>query len=747
MARSTEKTLVWIIRLCAGGILALPLLVTWNTMFPFIFGKMTAFRILVDIAGAAWVVLLIQNPSYRPPWRHPVIIATTLFIGSLVLTMFTGVDPWRSFWSTQERMTGVLSFVHFWALVLMLPSTLKTWREWRLLFFVSLIVNAIVNMYGVMAPREVGQVVVSTLGNPIYVGVYALLHIFMGMFLVFFEKKRLIQAVLAGSIALNLWMIVIAGSRSVLYSLLAALAVFVIFFIFSFFSSSKRMRKSLLAGFGILLVLGGIAVAWLKTEEGRAWGITNLPYTINRAFYGSSASNEDRFALWKIGLIGFRDRPLFGWGWENYRTIYEKHLVPRPFMDQWYDRSHNQIIDILALTGIVGTVSYGAMWCLILFALLKIFLKIDDQRVRFGAASLLAFFLSYFLQNLTIFDSPAPLILYFFILAFVVFFSQKQGLQRMSEERGGRPSIPNAIVILPIAALFLLCIYFFNIAPFLRSSEGVKGIFLLTSDPRRGAELLKKSLSTRSFANSELLVQEANSIEAVWDSPDFSLESGEKVQLLRFFEEKYESYLLKRNNPNNIQHYIRFTSMLINLYGLTADKSYLEKAERVLSIAKEVSPQRYEVYAQFAWLAIIQDEGEKARDYATQALTVVSDKERPMAIWIFAHAAFLTRDVRQGFESLEKAAEGDFAIYEVSNLAVPLALAVSNEDRQYLAKAIEYIDRATEKNPKDIFFQSAKVIIYEKAGKKRESQELFETIKNQNPDAARQILELKKQGE
>jgi len=130
MSQSTEKVLVWIIRICSGAILFLPVLVTWQTMFPFIFGKMIFFRLFVEIALGAWLLLSLYKKEYRVQWRHPITVGLSLFIGVLTLTMFTGVDFWNSFWSDQERMTGVLTFIHFWVWYLIIVHTFRVWSEW-----------------------------------------------------------------------------------------------------------------------------------------------------------------------------------------------------------------------------------------------------------------------------------------------------------------------------------------------------------------------------------------------------------------------------------------------------------------------------------------------------------------------------------------------------------------------------------------------------------------------------------------
>ena len=68
-----EKYLVWIIKLSISGLLITPLLVSPQTIFPFVVGKALWFRSLVIIATTAFLVLKIKYKKDKP-YISPVII-------------------------------------------------------------------------------------------------------------------------------------------------------------------------------------------------------------------------------------------------------------------------------------------------------------------------------------------------------------------------------------------------------------------------------------------------------------------------------------------------------------------------------------------------------------------------------------------------------------------------------------------------------------------------------------------------
>jgi O-antigen ligase len=113
---------------------------------------------------------------------------------------------------------------------------------------------------------------------------------------------------------------------------------------------------------------------------------------------------------------GVKERPILGWGQENYSIVYGKYSDARvPTFDAWSDRVHNIIFDQLIAGGFMG-----------LFAYLSIFatvLRMLWQRNTFSLseqALLSGLFAAYFFQNLFFYDTTASYILFGTVLAYIV---------------------------------------------------------------------------------------------------------------------------------------------------------------------------------------------------------------------------------------------------------------------------------------------------------------------------------------
>src|SRR5438270_363442 len=82
------------------------------------------------------------------------------------------------------------------------------------------------------------------------------------------------------------------------------------------------------------------------------------------------------YLLVNVGLAAsFRDRPLLGYGPENHNLVWGQHFDPKIYRLETdiYDRTHNQFLEVIATTGIVGTAAFLAIWVAIGMTLVRAF--------------------------------------------------------------------------------------------------------------------------------------------------------------------------------------------------------------------------------------------------------------------------------------------------------------------------------------------------------------------------------------
>jgi len=414
-----EKALRFLVLACVFALPFLALYVSRTMFFPFITGKNFAFRILVEIALSGWIVLALLNPAYRPK-KQWLLWAFAALVAIMATADLFGVYPHKSFWSNYERMDGFVTLAHLFAYFLVASSVLNTERLWRAFWHTSLAVAGLVSLIGIMQLLGMVQINQSgtrldaRLGNATYAGVYMLFHIAIAALMlarawVNDPRNRVTLAWVYGiSMALNFIVLFYTETRGAILgvvggALLAALLLAIV-------SGEKRLRQGAAAlAFGIVLFAGG---AWLARDSAFVHGIPPLRRAVTSF---EDASNDARLMNWAMAWQGFQERPILGWGHENYAAVFDSRYNPDMFgQEPWFDRTHNIVFDWLIAGGILGLLAYLSLYVLALLALWR-----NSAFAPYERAILTGLFGGYFFYLLFTFDNILSYILFVSVLAYI----------------------------------------------------------------------------------------------------------------------------------------------------------------------------------------------------------------------------------------------------------------------------------------------------------------------------------------
>ncbi|MDO8514672.1 MAG: O-antigen ligase family protein [bacterium] len=444
-----EKALRWLI---IGGIFALtlvPFIVSASLFFPYITGKNFAFRIIVEIIGGAWLTLALLYPQYRPR-RSWIFAAFALFVLVIGVADAFGVYPFKSFWSNYERMDGWVTLAHLLVYLYVAASMMTTEVLWRRLFQTSLALSACLAVYGFLQVAGISALgaggaagltarIDATFGNPIYLAVYMLFHIFIAVWLwsQMWEERG-------------------HGKRlplSLLYALVIGLDVVALFFTGTRGTMIGLVGGTLLSAFLLVLFArpaSGVArtspVAWriavgyvvfIVVVAGSFWAVRDAAWVervgfLNRLATISTSDNpvKARFINWSIAWQGVKERPILGWGQENYAIVFDKYYDPRMYaQEQWFDRVHNIIFDWLVAGGFLGLLSYLSIFAAALFALWRpsgergsteaSAPNVKGRFSLFERALFTGLLAGYFFHNFFVFDNITSYILFASVLAYI----------------------------------------------------------------------------------------------------------------------------------------------------------------------------------------------------------------------------------------------------------------------------------------------------------------------------------------
>ena len=92
---------------------------------------------------------------------------------------------------------------------------------------------------------------------------------------------------------------------------------------------------------------------------------------------------------WRAAIDGFKDRPLLGYGPENHNLVWSAHLDPGIYRldTDIYDRTHNQYLELLATTGLIGTLAFLGIWLAIAVTLIRAY---RDERLSASSLAILS---------------------------------------------------------------------------------------------------------------------------------------------------------------------------------------------------------------------------------------------------------------------------------------------------------------------------------------------------------------------
>ncbi|MFH1947493.1 MAG: O-antigen ligase family protein [Candidatus Magasanikbacteria bacterium] len=601
-----QKKLEYLIKILIGATFFVPLIIIPGSyIFPFIVPKIIWFRTLVMLMLGVYLLLLSSNWQKYCPKLNFLNIVVLLFYLSFAISTFTGVDWYRSFWDNHERMLGLFTITHYVLYYFITTSVVKGWDEWKWLMRVFLFAGGLVMFTGflqtyvnhdLLLNGGVTARVSATLGNSIYFSGYGLFLMFVGFLLAIKEyaKKGSLRlcsgwfwfAVIVG--LLSFWGVFGGGTRGALLGLITGLGILMISYLFSL-KEHKKIRR----GLGGLIILGiilmGLLFNFRQTDFVKS--IPAVGRLVNTQIFGGTAST--RIMAWSIAVDAWQERPIFGWGPNNYYYAYNKYyrseFLEHGWGETWFDNAHSVVMNTLAVQGGVGIILYFGIYIVAIIMLWKKYRArdIDAHIVSVGSAFLIAHLISL----VTVFENPTSYLYFFFFLAFVNSAVSRQPSAVSNEMKNSKPFSWGLTVI--VAFIILLLIYSTNINP----ARANKATLVAIRNLQAG----------RNFVDSYDVATSIPSPHIDDIRNDFSntsaqviIQSMQKNENIKIAEMLYDltSGELKKNidlHPLDIRIHIRLAQLLMSGAQIKRDISLLSESERLLEYALSQSPKRQQI--------------------------------------------------------------------------------------------------------------------------------------------------------
>lgn len=473
----------------------IPLYVANSLFFPFITGKGFAFRILVEIAFFAWMLLAYSDKKYRPTFSW-VFVAYGAFVTWMFIADLFAVNAHKALWSNFERMDGWITMIHVFLFFVVTGAVLtadKLWRNWWLTFLGA---SALVTLYcllqlsGNLEIHQGGVRVDGTFGNAAYLAAYLLFTVAMAIWQAI-ESRGFLRYSLFFLAALEVILIFMTATRGAVLGLVAGAGMGAFLWMLE---SGKKSRN--VAG-GILI---GIIVVSLGFYMIRDSAFVKSDPTLARV---SSISVKDlsvRSTLWGMALSGVAERPITGFGQEGFNYVFNTYYKPSLYAQEpWFDRAHDVFIDWLVAGGIPGFLLFIALFVTTAITLYK------REASRAERVLVLAALTAYAIQAIVVFDNLFTYVPLAAILATAHATSSKRWKRVDAVGEATEPVLQVAVPLVAVVAIAI--VWTVNIPNISAASELVRALSLQSNDISPNVSLFQQALAENTYATQEIREQ------------------------------------------------------------------------------------------------------------------------------------------------------------------------------------------------------------------------------------------------
>lgn len=605
-----------------GGLFLVPIIpfiVTGTMFFPFIVGKAFFFRILVEIIFGAYLLLAILEPSYRPKLSF---ITKSIGVFALVILVadLLGENPFKSFWSNFERMEGYVLILHLAIYYVVATGVFRKISDWDRWFSTSLLASLVVSIYslaqifGVVTINQGGVRVDATFGNSTYLAIYLVFHIFLALYMLAKSKKGTWQMwVYSGLVLLETVILYYTATRGAILGLIGGLLVTGIIVVIKE-KENKRLRRISFYPLGGIFVVVALFILVRNTSFVQQSPVLSRFATLSP----SEIKTQGRYFVWPMAIKGVAERPLLGWGQENFNYVFNKNYDPRMYaQEQWFDRTHNIVLDWLIAGGVLGFLSYASLYFALLYCLWK-----GNQMSTIEKALFTGMVSAYVFHNMFVFDNLVSYVMFFSVLGFVHTSYVKE------HKEVSVSKVPSSVTynyaIVPVVIIFTaLFVYYVNVPAILANKTLIQAMG--TRDALgidKNLSLFKKALLYNSTGSDEVLEQLVQMSSQIASSAQVSDQT--KQNLFKFTQESLANKIKK--TPNDARYYV-FAGGFFNRI------NQQDLAIQYLNRARELSPKKQTIIFELGAAYLAKGDAVKAMELFKQAYDLEQDSPESQIIY------------------------------------------------------------------------------------------------------------------
>lgn len=478
-----------------------PLVLFPNTSEVFEFNKIIIVYIMTSFILGSWLTKMAI--SRKIIFRRTILdIPLLIFLFSQFLSTIMSIDQRTSALGYYSRFHGglissITYSILYWAYVANMDRKKTIKSIYVLLTSATLVsIYAILEHFGIdkdLWVQDVQNRVFSTLGQPNWLAAFivALIPITWAFALkapsdyYTISKKKVLNR-----LKLNQWLWIVLSvifTLTLLYTksrsgIMGFAVCFVVFWGLTLWHSKKTFLKVFVKPFtyitiSTLLLIALVGTSWTPSIK----DLLTKGLTSNQANNQAdkvtgpaletyvTESGEIRKIVWQGALDIWKNYPVFGAGLETFAfSYYNFRPISHNLVSEWdflYNKAHNEYLNLLATSGIIGLLAYGTLATIIIVSFIKqsnTFDKNPDSNLsNILQFALLGGFLNILATNFFGFSVVVIGLLFFLYPAFALAIKFSPSEKSMKEDTNNLALGQNNLAFIPIIlTLFLLFIIF-----------------------------------------------------------------------------------------------------------------------------------------------------------------------------------------------------------------------------------------------------------------------------------------------
>jgi O-antigen ligase/tetratricopeptide (TPR) repeat protein len=613
--------------------LVVPMIFASGFFFPYVAPRNMYFRVVIEIATAVLVWSLCFRADELDLRYEPIFWAVVLFVAAASVSALFSPASTHSFFGDYERMGGVWAWLHLALFFLLLRAVRDD--DWGLILNAALIVSVLVATSAIgehsrfVAASHFAATIIaassSSVGNSGLLAAYLLFGVALAGYLAATSRQYRLPYLTAA--AINLVALFFAENRSTVIGLVLGTLTGAVICSTLTVRSQRRWIAPAIAAF-LACVVVSVSVAIRAFPSGAL--SRDAPGVIQRlALTNPAGSDESRTLQWTAALQGFEDRPLLGYGPENHNLAWSAHFSPEIYKldTDIYDRTHNQFLEMLATTGLAGTVSFLCIWVAIGVSLRRAY---DDDRISAPALAVLAGLqVAYATYLFFWFVDLNSTMLWILFAALIASRANPHGIIRVSGGRHAPRAMPMAVAF--ASALLLGAVLYSQDYVPIRANIALARIDS-PSGPVSGTFAEFDELSSSPGRETEhtpiIMSQFLESLRPRFE--EMRRDPRERRMLDRAFTQSVSAFEAEIHRDSlNDRLYTHEATLLMDAASFYESGSYLERAIDALHKAIELSPRRIQQRVLLAKLYKGERDFERERVVLGDAVKIDPDLGEP----------------------------------------------------------------------------------------------------------------------